>query len=292
VGLARLGVLLLVRRWPDRPARSRRRLTARLSGHSHRSEHDENFSAFPTYPIVLGFKGTDPDVVSFPSEAMSQGPPMPPLSGVKVALDGERYIEKIAPLDVDGGELTLKSRVIGVHARGTGASVEKEDLLYDKSGKLLYKIVSGAFLVGAKDFKDSGTTNSEKVDVPTRAPDSVLEMPTSKTQAMTYRLSGDYNPLHIDPSFAQMSGFKEPILHGLCSFAITARAVIAQYCDGDSKRFRAIKGRFAKPVLPGDTLLVEMWKEGDKIIVQTKVKETGAVSINNAYVLLNPAAKM
>ncbi|GBG34327.1 Peroxisomal multifunctional enzyme type 2 [Hondaea fermentalgiana] len=255
-------------------------------------EHDEDFEAFPLYPIVLGFKGTDQDVVSFPSEAMSEGPPMPPLPGIKVGLDGERYIEKLAPLDPEGAELTCKARIIGVHKRGSGASVEREDLIQDANGKTIYRIVSGSFLVGAKNFKDSGETNSEKVDVPKRAPDASLEMPTTETQAHVYRLSGDYNPLHIDPSFAQMSGFKKPILHGLCSLGITTRAVIQQYCDGKAEKFRSIKARFAKPVLPGDTLVVEMWKEGNKVIVQTKNKTTGDVCINNAYVMLNPDAKL
>eukprot|EP00510_Aplanochytrium_minuta_P003213 CAMPEP_0184021430 /NCGR_PEP_ID=MMETSP0954-20121128/9928_1 /TAXON_ID=627963 /ORGANISM="Aplanochytrium sp, Strain PBS07" /LENGTH=265 /DNA_ID=CAMNT_0026303457 /DNA_START=46 /DNA_END=840 /DNA_ORIENTATION=- len=222
-------------------------------------EHDENFAAFPTYPIVLNFKGTDQDVVSFPSEAMTEGAPMPGLSGVKVALDGERCIEKIADLDVDGADLICKSRLIGVHKRGSGASVETEALIQDQSGKTLYKITSGAFLVGAKNFKDSGITNSEKVTIPSRAPDSVVEVPTSKTQAHIYRLSGDYNPLHIAQDFAMMSGFKEPILHGLCSYGMTARAVLKQYCDNDPKQFKMIKARFAKPVIPGDTLVVEMW---------------------------------
>lgn len=255
-------------------------------------EHDDDFAAFPTYPIVLTFKGTDQDVVDFPSEAMGEGPPMPPLPGIKVGLDGERFIEKLAPLDPEGGELTVKARLIGVHKRGSGASVEREDLIQDANGKTLYRIVSGSFLVGAKNFKDSGATNSEKVDVPNRKPDVTMDMPTSEAQAQIYRLSGDYNPLHIEPNFAQMSGFKKPILHGLCSLGITTRAVVAAFCDGKPEKFRAIKARFAKPILPGDTLVVEMWKEGDKVIVQTKNKTTGDICINNAYVLLNPESKL
>jgi len=250
-------------------------------------ENNAEFAAFPTYPIVLAFKGTDQDVVPFPSKAMMSGPKMPSLPGVVTGLDGEREIIKIKEIPTDGGEFTLRTRYIGVHARGSGASVESEAEILDSSGALCYKIISGSFLVGAKGFKDSGETNSEKVKPPARAPDAVVDMPTSLYQAQAYRLSGDYNPLHVDPEFAKLVGFKEPILHGLCSYGIVARAVIKQYCNNDAKKFKSIKGRFSSPVLPGQTISVEMWKEGSKVVFVGKVKETGKVCISNAYVLLN-----
>ena len=128
-----------------------------------------------------------------------------------MGLDGERYIEMIKPLDPEGGVLTSKTKLIGVHKRGSGASVEQETHLIDAKGELVYKIISGSFLVGARDFKDSGITNSVKVEIPKRAPDAVVDMPTSITQAHMYRLSGDYNALHIDPDFAAISGFGEPV---------------------------------------------------------------------------------
>ena len=252
-------------------------------------ENADDFGAFPTYPVSLLFKGTEASVVTFPSPAMMEAPPMPPLSGVRVGLDGERYIEMLEPLDPEGEELDVKMRLIGVHKRGTGASVENEALFVNpKTGKTKYRIVSGAFLVGAKGFKDSGETNSEKVDVPKRAPDAVSEYKTSEFQAHIYRIgSADYNPLHIDPMVATMSGFKGCILHGLCSMGISAQEVLKKYADNDASRFKALRVRFASPVMPGETLQVEMWKEGSKIVFQTKVKETGKVVINNAYMVLN-----
>lgn len=255
-------------------------------------ENAADFAAFPTYPIVLGFKGAEQDVVTFPSPAMMEGPRMPPLPGVRVGLDGEREIIKLAPMPTDGSELTLRTRVIGVHKRGSGASVENEAEIVDASGTVIYRIISGSFLVGAKGFKDSGTTNSEKVKPPARAPDAVVEMPTSPYQAQVYRLSGDYNPLHVDPDIATISGFEAPILHGLCSYGMTARAVLKQYCNNDPSKFKSIKARFASPVMPGQTLQVEMWKEGPKIVLQTKVKETGKVCINNAYVMLDVGSSL
>ena len=154
-------------------------------------EMDGDFAAFPTYPLVLLFKGDAEDVVSFPSPAMMEAPALPPLPGIKVGLDGERYVEMIRPLDPAGGKVTIKSRLIGVHKRGTGASVETETLVSDDKGPL-YRLVSGAFLVGAKDFKDSGVTNSENVAVPKRAADKTVEVVTDKHAPLLYRLSGDY----------------------------------------------------------------------------------------------------
>merc|ERR1712232_566002 len=107
-----------------------------------------------------------------------------------------------------------------------------------------------------------------------------------------YRITGDYNPLHIDPEFAQMSGFQEPILHGLCSMAVSCRAVVREFAGNDPSLFKSLKVRFAKPVLPGQTLEVHCWKEGNKVIFVSKVKETGDTVINNAYVELKPTAKL
>jgi 3-hydroxyacyl-CoA dehydrogenase/3a,7a,12a-trihydroxy-5b-cholest-24-enoyl-CoA hydratase len=109
---------------------------------------------------------------------------------------------------------------------------------------------------------------------------------------LLYRLSGDYNPLHVEESLAQMSGFERPILHGLCSLGISCRAVLKELLDNDPSKFKAIKARFASPVLPGQTLQIKMWREGDRIIFTSTVKETGKVCINNAYLLVNTAGKL
>merc|ERR1712166_602631 len=235
-------------------------------------ENDSEFQAFPTYPIVLAFKGTEQDVVSFPSPGMKGG------------LDGERYIEKLAELDPEGGKLLLRSRVAGVHQKGKGASVQMEAFLEDESGTQYYKMQGSSFLIGATDFVDSGESFSQSVKPPNRAPDKVEEMYVPEHQAQLYRLSGDYNPLHVDPDAAEMMGFKVPILHGLCSLGYTSRAFLKHYCNNDQEYFKAIGLRFASPVLPGQTLVVEMWEDqGGRVILQTKVKETGKVVISNAY---------
>jgi acyl dehydratase len=248
-------------------------------------ENEKGFSAFPTYPFVLGFKGVDADVVPFPSPAMQRGAVLPQLPGVVVALDGEREIVQLAPLDHRGGELTMRSRIIGIHKRGSGAIIDSEAELFDMAGNKIYRIISGTFLVGAKGFADAGRSNSEKIPVPSRPADAVDNIPTSVEQAQVYRLSGDYNALHIDPAVALRAGFKRPILHGLCSYGMTARAVLKHFCGNDAGRFRSMKARFAAPVLPGQTLRVEMWRvSARRVVVRSSVVETGKVCILNAYV--------
>jgi len=255
-------------------------------------EKDKKFSMFPTYPFVFAFKGDTQEVVSFPSPAMMATNCTPPLKGIKAGLDGERFLEVIKPLPSSKGMHTFyyRTRMIALSGKGKGALIEQEAVVEDEKGEVYIRMVSGAFLIGAKFEGKIGQSNSVPVKVPERVPDAVVEHVTSKNQALIYRLSGDYNPLHIDPRMSKIMGFKEPILHGLSTLGHAARAVLESFCDNDTTRFKAIKLRFAKPVLPGQTLVTSMWREGDRVILQSAVKETGKVVINNAYVDIKPAA--
>jgi len=254
-------------------------------------ENDADFAAFPTFPIVLPFKGTATDVVGFPSDAMMQSSVVPPLDGTQFVLDGERYLELIRPFPTEPCELTLRSKCIGVHRKGKGALVETESFL-ERNGETVVRIVSGAFLVGAKGFADTGRSFSKAIDAPARKPDFVDESSTLPGQAHIYRLSGDYNPLHVDPTIAQMNGFSEPILHGLCTLGFATRAVLKYCADNDPARFRSVRLRFAKPVLPGQTLVTSMWREGNTVIFVVTEKSSGTIVVNNACVELKAAAKL
>eukprot|EP00418_Pyrodinium_bahamense_P010606 CAMPEP_0179102670 /NCGR_PEP_ID=MMETSP0796-20121207/47531_1 /TAXON_ID=73915 /ORGANISM="Pyrodinium bahamense, Strain pbaha01" /LENGTH=249 /DNA_ID=CAMNT_0020800551 /DNA_START=215 /DNA_END=961 /DNA_ORIENTATION=- len=222
------------------------------------------------------------------------GPRVPKLTGVRVGVDGERYIERIKDIPADGARMVVRSRLMGVHKRGSGAIVETESELLGQDGTVYYRFISGGFQVGARDFKDAGTTNSMAVTPPDRDPDVVVEQVVPPTQAHVYRLSGDYNPLHIDPQspMVKNGGFQRPILHGLCTMGHAARAVLSACADNDPQRFRAIKVRFASPVFPGSTLVTRCWRtERGRVVFTTAVKETGKVAISNAYMDLVPAAR-
>lgn len=255
-------------------------------------ENNPDFAAFPTYPIVFMFKGTSYDVLSFPPQMMMNFP-QAALPGTKGVLDAEKYIEKIAEIPKDGAKLNFVGRMAGVHQKGKNGLVEQEFKITDDSGKEYYKIISGTMMVGAKGFKNSGTSYSADIKPPSTAPAHTIEQTTDVNQPSIYRLSGDYNPLHVDPMSAKMFGFATPILHGQCTMGVVARGLLDRLAGGESSKFKSIQLRFSAPVLPGQTLVTEVWAESPtSFIFQTKVKETGKVCLSNARFTLEPASKL
>src|SRR6185312_13762570 len=108
-------------------------------------------------------------------------------------------------------------------------------------------------------------------ELPVRAPDLSCDLPTLRQAALIYRLSGDRNPLHSDPSFAAAAGFDRPILHGLCTYGFTGRALLSALCDNDPARFTSMEARFTSPVFPGDELTISIWRTGDgEAVFQTR----------------------
>jgi acyl dehydratase len=172
--------------------------------------------------------------------------------------------------------------VTGIYDKGSGALVATENVAVDAAtGELLVTSRSGTFIRGEGGFGgDRGP--SEPWERPDRPPDEQVVQQTRPEQALIYRLSGDRNPLHADPKFAARGGFSRPILHGLCTYGITGRALLHALCGSDPARFRSMSGRFSRPVLPGDPLVVSIWRPGDggdTALFQTATEE-GAVVID------------
>jgi len=153
--------------------------------------------------------------------------------------------------------------ITGIYDKGSGAVVVTETTASDEtSGEGLWTTSSSAFIRGEGGWGgDRGP--SSNVAAPEKEPDHVVVYPTRTDQALLYRLSGDHNPLHSDPKFAAMAGFDRPILHGLCSFGFTGRALLHSLCGSDPDRFVSMAARFSKPVMPGDELTVSIWELGD-----------------------------
>ena len=119
--------------------------------------------------------------------------------------------------------------------------------------------------------------------VPDRTPDRTIEYPTRSDQAALYRLLGDRNPLHIDPDVARRAGFARPILHGLCTYGITCRAVLEAYGEMDAARVTRHAVRFSAPVLPGDVLAIDLWREGDEVAFEARVPAREVTVIRNGW---------
>jgi len=234
------------------------------------------FAVFPTFPIRWGGAGAPIDPTLIPP---SPGP---------LNIDAERFLEMLHPLPTTGS-VQVTSRLVGVHPRGTGNGfVESESTVTDADGRLCVRMVNGSFRRGVEKlgdiepFQGSGQTFSAKIAVPTTAPDVTVETRVPVNQAHVYRLSGDYNPLHIDPDSARFGGFDRPILHGLCTFGHCAHMLLGALCEGDPAKFRRIKVRFSSPVFPGDTLRVLGWREGPgRVVFEARVGDT--VVVSNAY---------
>jgi acyl dehydratase len=170
----------------------------------------------------------------------------------------EQAFELHRPLPV-AGTVRVVSSVTGIYDKGSGALVvSQSDAADATTGEPLVTSRSGLFIRGEGGWGgDRGPAS--RWQAPGRAPDCQIVQETRPEQALLYRLSGDRNPLHVDPQFAARGGFERPILHGLCTYGFTGRALLHALCDGDPARFRAMSGRFSAPVLPGDSLVVSIW---------------------------------
>lgn len=192
----------------------------------------------------------------------------------------EQFFELHRPLPVTGTVRTV-STVTGIYDKGTGALVVTENVAVDAAtGEPLVTARSGTFIRGEGGFggpRGAGLPWER----PDREPDQQVVLPTRPEQALIYRLSGDRNPLHVDPKFAARGGFSQPILHGLCTYGVTGRALLHALCGSDPARFRSMSGRFSRPVLPGESLTVSMWRQrgSDTVLFQT-TREDGVVVID------------
>jgi acyl dehydratase len=203
----------------------------------------------PTFPVVVQAGGSRAfaDIGSF-------NPAM--------LVHGEQSVHLHGSLPVEG-TISAVTTVTGIYDKGSGAVVAMETVATDTAnGQPLWTTTNSAFIRGEGGWGgDRGPSGT--VEFPDRAPDRSVTYSTRPDQALLYRLCGDRNPLHSDPKFAAMGGFEKPILHGLCSFGFTGRALLHMVCGSDPDRFVSMAARFSKPVFPGQDLTVSVWMEGD-----------------------------
>jgi acyl dehydratase len=203
---------------------------------------------FPTFPVVIGWgKGS----------AMSSIGTFNPA----LLVHGQQSVTLHRPVPVEG-TATLQSEITAMYDKEKAAVVLTTTTAV-LDGEPLYTTTASVFIRGEGGWGgDRGPSGPRNVQ-PEREPDRRVTYETSPNQALLYRLSGDRNPLHSDPAFAAMGGFDRPILHGLCTYGFTGRALLHTFCGSDPARFHHIEGRFTSPVMPGEALTVNMWETGD-----------------------------
>jgi len=235
--------------------------------------YEQDLQVLPTFAVIPAF----PALFAMGS-AMQVNPMM--------VLHGEQRIELHGPIPTSG-KLTTTPTVTAIYDKIKGALIVTETETVDAKGKLLFKNVFGAFARGEGGFGGDRGPSGQRNAVPDRKPDTIVEMKTLPQQALIYRLSGDMNPLHADPSFAKMGGFDTPILHGLCTFGHVGRAVLASFGDDQPPRLKDFEVRFVGVVYPGETIVTEMWEDkGGRVLVQARTRERGDLVINGAAATL------
>lgn len=178
------------------------------------------------------------------------------------------------------GRASVTSMVTGIHDKGSGALVLSESRAVDpSSGEPIVTARSSVFIRGEGGFGGEPAPTDDWA-APTNDPDEQVAMPTWPGQALVYRLSGDRNPLHSDPAFAQRGGFERPILHGLCTYGVTGRALVRAMADGDGDRMLSMSGRFSAPVLPGEELTVSIWRREPGMAAFQTRRADGTVAID------------
>jgi acyl dehydratase len=204
-----------------------------------------------------------------------------------MVVDGERDITFHRPLQV-AAKLLVDSRVLAVFDKGKdkGAVIRHQTVLKNEKGEELATLVASRFARGDGGFGGPSEGQPEPHPVPTRPPDQSVDIRTRADQALIYRLCGDRNPLHSDPEFARRAGFPKPILHGMCTFGITCRGILQTYAGFDPAAFRRHAARFTAPVYPGETVTLDMWKDGNVISFEARVKARNAVVIKNGRTVL------
>jgi len=176
------------------------------------------------------------------------------------------------------GKAKVTGRISEVWDKGKAAVIGSEGIVEDEHGPL-FTTKATLFIRGAGGFGGERGPSTAGLNVPPdRKPDVVIEDVSRPEQAAIYRLSGDRNPIHIDPDFATMAGFEKPFMHGLCTYGFAGRAILKGLCGGDPARFLHFEARFADQVYFGDTIITKMWRLGDgDAIVQAETQKGNVV---------------
>ncbi|MHC9296993.1 MaoC/PaaZ C-terminal domain-containing protein [Mycobacterium sp. LTG2003] len=216
---------------------------------------DDTPQVLPTFGnVAVSFHMTEPPKVQFPGIHIE-------LSKV---LHASEAVSVPGPIPTSGTAKSVQ-RFTEIWDKGKAAVIVSESTVTDPDGTVLWTTKRSIFARGEGGFGgERGPSTS--VEIPDRAPDIEISLPTLPQQALLYRLCGDRNPLHSDPAFAAAAGFDRPILHGLCTYGIGCKAIVDNLLDGDVSQVASYGARFAGVVFPGETLQANIWKEDGRFV--------------------------
>lgn len=206
-------------------------------------------------------------------------------------LHGEQAFEVRQPLE-PGKTYLGRCKITGVIDKGAGKGAQlffRKELREKGVEDPVCTVTSTYILRGDGGCGGTGSQAPTPHALPQRLPDQTVTLEVSPRAALTYRLSGDYNPIHVDPEIASQAGFERPILHGLCTLGMATRAILQGYCADQPERLQALQLRFSAPVYPGETLATDLWRDGDVVSFCTRVSERGVMVLNHGRAVFRPA---
>lgn len=240
--------------------------------------YEKDLQALPTMACVMGSPGIwwrDPRTGADP---------------VKL-VHGEQDVRVLRPL-ATSGSVIARNQVVSLTDKGAGKgaiAVVLRTLIDHASGETIAESRNVTFLRGDGGFSEANGVSDPGPQplpsVPQREADIEVSYATRPEAALIYRLSGDVNPLHADPDIAAKAGFDRPILHGLCTYGMGARAAIEKVLGHDASRLKRLAVRFTSPVWPGETVRYELWRESDALLrLRASVDARKTVVMNNGVV--------
>jgi acyl dehydratase len=183
-----------------------------------------------------------------------------------------------------GGAVQTTATLEGVYDKGSGGLIVMRFDSRDKGGTPVCTNWVSAFVRGAGGFGGPAQPKKDVPAIPSQSSDMVFEAPTEVNQAALYRMSGDRNPLHIDPAIAKMVGFKEPILHGLCTYGVVCPRFVQEVFKGDAGNLKSYSARFSTPVIPGEKLQVRVWRANPNLFLLEVFNGKGEAVIRNGVI--------
>jgi acyl dehydratase len=232
--------------------------------------YEKGLLALPTLPVVLAHPGnwlaTKESTVNY-----------------SMVLHGEQSLTLHRP-PPPAGTVIGRGRIVDLIDKGKdkGSVLYSERTILDKAtGEPIATMGSTTMMRGDGGWGGKSGPQPEPHRLPETAPAAIVDIKTYPNSPLIYRLSGDRNPLHADPEAAARGGFKMPILHGLLTFGVAGRALVASPCGGDPARLKSMQVRFSSPVYPGETIRTELWPDGGRVSFRCRAVERDVVVLNN-----------